>query len=80
MGDKLLLAGKLIEIIETSRNNALRKVNEELIQMYWLVGEYLSAESKNVTFGDQYIQMRYLKQSKKCFRELEGLIDEVYIE
>ena len=55
MGDKLLLAGKLIEIIETSRNNALRKVNEELIQMYWLVGEYLSAESKNVTFGDKYI-------------------------
>lgn len=55
MGDKLLLAGKLIEIIETSRNNALRKVNEELIQMYWLVGECLSAESKNVTFGDKYI-------------------------
>ena len=55
MGDKLLLAGKLIEIQGTSRNNALRKVNEEFIHMYWLVGEYLSVESKNVTFGDKYI-------------------------
>ena len=33
----------LIKIIEDSRNNALRKVNEELIRMYWNVGEYLSS-------------------------------------
>ena len=42
MAHDILLSGKLIEIIETSRNNALRKVNEELIRMYWLVGEYLN--------------------------------------
>ena len=34
MAHDILLSGKLIEIIETSRNNALRKVNEELIRMY----------------------------------------------
>lgn len=45
MGNEIILAGKLIEIIETSRKNALKKVNEELIRMYWQVGEYLSAES-----------------------------------
>lgn len=47
---------ELKQIIETSRNNALRKVNEELIHMYWLVGAYLSAESKNAAFGDKYIE------------------------
>lgn len=51
MDNEIVLAGKLIEIIETSRNNALRKVNEELIRMYWSVGGYLSAESKNAAFG-----------------------------
>ena len=45
MDNEIVLAGRLIEIIETSRNNALRKVNEELIRMYWLVGEYLREES-----------------------------------
>ena len=55
MGNDIILAGNLIEIIESSRKNALRKVNEELIRMYWLVGEYLSVESKNVSFGDKYI-------------------------
>lgn len=34
-----------IQIINQSRQNALKKVNEELIQMYWKVGEYLSVES-----------------------------------
>lgn len=37
MEDELLLSRKLIEIIENSRNNALRKVNEELIHIV-LVG------------------------------------------
>lgn len=78
MAHDILLSGKLIEIIETSRNNALRKVNEELIRMYWLVGEYLSIESMKATFGDKYIDMIYTKY-KKCFRELEGLIGEVFI-
>ena len=55
--NEIVLAGKLIEIIETSRNNALRKVNEELIRMYWKVGEYLSEESKKAIFGDKYMDV-----------------------
>ena len=55
MENEVILAERLIEIIETSRKNALKKVNEELIRMYWLVGEYLSKESQNATFGDKYI-------------------------
>lgn len=45
----------LIQVIRQSRQNALRKVNEELINMYWKVGQYLSEESENASFGDAYI-------------------------
>lgn len=45
----------LIDIINTSRQNALRRVNEELINMYWQVGKYLSDESEETNFGDAYI-------------------------
>ena len=45
MNNEIGSAVSLIKIIEDSRNNALRKVNEELIQMYWNVGEYLSKEA-----------------------------------
>ena len=71
MGDELLLSGKLIEIIENSRNNALRKVNEELIYMYWLVGEYLSVESKNAILGDKYIDTMS-KEIQEVFPGIRG--------
>lgn len=55
MKNEIILASNLIKIIDESRQNALRKVNEELIRMYWQVGEFLSNESKNASFGDSYI-------------------------
>lgn len=71
MGNDIILAGNLIEIIESSRKNALRKVNEELIRMYWLVGEYLSVESKNVSFGDKYIDA-IAKEIQDVFPGIKG--------
>jgi len=53
--NELAVAGTLIDIITSSRQNAIRKVNEELINMYWEVGRYLSDESNKKTFGDGYI-------------------------
>ncbi len=55
MGNDLILAAELIHIIEESRQNALKKVNEELIKMYWKVGEFLSKEAKQTAYGDAYI-------------------------
>lgn len=55
MGNDIIIAKKLIKIIEESRQNALKKVNEELIKMYWLIGEFLSNESENASYGDSYI-------------------------
>ena len=37
----------IVDIITTARENAIRKVNEELITLYWNVGEYLSAQMEN---------------------------------
>ena len=42
-------------IIENARNNAYRKVNEELILMYQSVGKFLSEQSKEASYGDGYI-------------------------
>ncbi len=55
MSNDLVDVGTLIQIIRQSKQNALRKVNEELINMYWKVGRYLSEESKKASFGDAYI-------------------------
>ncbi len=55
MGNDLISAAGLIQIIDESRQNALKKVNEELINMYWRVGEFLSKESEQAAFGDAYI-------------------------
>ena len=42
-------------IIEEARTNAYRKVNEELIMMYWKIGQYLCEQSKETAYGDGYI-------------------------
>lgn len=55
MGNDLISAARLIKIIDESRQNALKKVNEELINMYWKVGEFLSREAEQAAFGDAYI-------------------------
>ena len=45
----------IAQIIEEARDNAYRKVNEELILMYWRVGQFLSKKSKEANYGDGYI-------------------------
>lgn len=57
MGNDLMSAAGLIHIIEESRQNALKKVNEELIKMYWKVGEFLSKETEHASYGDAYIDL-----------------------
>ena len=46
---------EIVNIIEEARDNAYRKVNEELILMYRKVGQFLSEKSKEVNYGDGYI-------------------------
>ncbi len=71
MGNEITSIENLIKIIEDARNSALRKVNEELIRMYWNVGEYLSEESKKVDFGDKYIDT-IAKEIQEMFPGIKG--------
>ena len=52
--NEISTANNVINIINTARENALRRVNEELISMYWQVGEYLHLESEKASFGDSF--------------------------
>lgn len=71
MKNEISSAGNLIKIIEDSRNNALKKVNEELIRMYWDVGEYLSKEAESAVFGDAYIDS-VVKEIQAAFPGIKG--------
>lgn len=55
---------EIAQVIEEARDNAYRKVNEELILMYQKVGQFLSEKSKDATYGDGYIDSlsEYIRQ------------------
>lgn len=61
---------KIINIIETARNNALQAVNTELIKMYWNVGEYLYELTSNSAYGDKIIDeiAEYIAQSNPTIK------------
>jgi len=46
----------IIDIIESARDRAYRKVNEELILMYRDIGKHISEQSENVEYGDAFVQ------------------------
>ena len=47
---------KIIDIIESAKERAFRKVNEELILMYRDIGEYISKQSEDAEYGDAFMQ------------------------
>lgn len=71
MGNDLMSAAGLIHIIEESRQNALKKVNEELIKMYWKVGEFLSKETEHALYGDAYID-EISREIQETFPGIKG--------
>lgn len=57
MTNEIIETSQIIQIIENARSRAYKRVNEELIHMYWEIGEYLSNQSKQATFGDSYMDI-----------------------
>ena len=55
---------EIAQIIKETRDNAYRKVNEELILMYQKVGKFLSKKSETATYGESYIDSlsEYIRQ------------------
>ncbi len=56
---------KVIVIIDNAKNSAYRKVNEEIINMYWSVGRFISEEAKTMSYGDAYVDelARYIQDA-----------------
>ena len=46
---------QIADIINSARERAYQKVNEELILMYWNIGKFLSEQAKFAGYGDKYI-------------------------
>lgn len=47
---------QIVQIIQQHRQNAYRKVNEELVSMYYEIGEYLSKKLRTGEYGDAIIK------------------------
>lgn len=62
---------EIINIIESAKERSYRKVNEELILMYRDIGEYISRESKNVEYGDAFVD-RLAKFFTDNYPDLKG--------
>lgn len=46
---------EIIDLIKQSRAKAIRAVNAELIQLYWSIGEYISAKLEKSEWGDSVV-------------------------
>jgi predicted nuclease of restriction endonuclease-like (RecB) superfamily len=46
---------EIVKLIENARSNALKKVNEELIMLYWNVGRYISEKVATAEWGDSIV-------------------------
>ena len=45
----------IVKVIETHRENAYRKVNEELVTMYYEIGKYLSEKVASEKWGSKTV-------------------------
>lgn len=62
---------ELINLIDTHRQNAYRKINEELVTMYYEIGSYLSNKVKNEKWGSKTID-NLAKYIQNTFPTLKG--------
>ena len=46
---------EIIKIIESRKNNAYKKVNEELIALYWDFGKYISIKINDAKWGNKIV-------------------------
>lgn len=61
----------VLQIIQNHRQNAYRKINEELVTMYYEVGEYLSKKVQTGKYGDRVIASIAEKLTVK-YQSLKG--------
>lgn len=47
---------EIVQLIRQSRNNALKAVNTELINLYWNVGAYIAKQIENANWGQSIVK------------------------
>jgi hypothetical protein len=55
---------KIVQLIKTAQSRALSSVNSELVNLYWQVGQYVSRQLENTTWGDGTVKelARYIQK------------------
>ncbi len=56
----------VVNLIQEARENAIRKVNEELILLYWNVGKYISEQLEGQKWGSSYVDKLASFISENC--------------
>ena len=61
---------EIISMIETRRSNAYKKVNEELISLYWDFGKYISEKVNDSNWGDKIVDklVEFMKREYPTMR------------
>ena len=62
---------EIIEMIETRKNNAYKKVNEELIYLYWDFGKYISEKVNDGNWGEKIVD-KLAEFMKKEYPTMKG--------
>lgn len=62
---------EIVKMVETRRNNAFRKVNEELIALYWDFGKYISEKVNDGNWGEKIID-KLVEFMKREYPTLQG--------
>ena len=57
---------QVVNLIITARENTLKKVNEELVLLYWNIGKNLSSKAEISSWGDSYIEEMAQFIREKC--------------
>ncbi len=62
---------EIAKMVETRRNNAYRKVNEELISLYWDFGKYISEKVNDSNWGDKIVD-KLVEFMKREYPTMKG--------
>ena len=62
---------EIAKMVETRRNNAYRKVNEELISLYWDFGKYISEKVNESNWGDKIVD-KLVEFMKREYPTMKG--------
>jgi predicted nuclease of restriction endonuclease-like (RecB) superfamily len=64
----------IIQLIKQSRTNAIKAINDELINLDWKIGKYINMKIEKSEWGESVVTLKLVKQENYSKRELERQI------